>query len=107
MSLTLNFLYHTIPHELFRCKVEDVYGLQSFISTHSEDSDSLPFFLCLLQKKLFICVFSKQNSAFSSQEWVWVFSVHHCHQEVKSQMNLWNNTSAVHFSFGSIVEIAV
>ena len=26
--LTLNFLYHTFPHELCRCEVKDVHGLQ-------------------------------------------------------------------------------
>ena len=46
--LTLNVLYHTIPHELFKCEVKDVYGLQSFVSTHSEESGSLLFVHCLL-----------------------------------------------------------
>ena len=40
-------LYHTIPHKLFGCEVKDVHGLQSFISTHSEESDSVLFTLCL------------------------------------------------------------
>ena len=35
-TLTLDVLYHTIPHELCRCEVKDVHGLQSFVSTHSE-----------------------------------------------------------------------
>ena len=39
--LSLNVLYHTIPHKLCRCEAKDVYGLQSFVSTHTEESDSL------------------------------------------------------------------
>ena len=46
LILTLSVLYHTIPHELCRCLVKDVHGLQSFVSTHSEESDSLLFILC-------------------------------------------------------------
>ena len=46
-SLTLHVLYHTIPHELCRCQVKDVHGLQSFVSTHSEESDSSLFILRL------------------------------------------------------------
>ena len=47
VPLTLNVLYHTIPHELCGCEVKDVHGLQSFVSSHSEDSDSALFILCL------------------------------------------------------------
>ena len=46
--LTLNVLYHTIPHELCRREMKDVHSLQSFVLTHSEESDSLIFILCLL-----------------------------------------------------------
>ena len=35
-ALTLNVLYHTIPHELCKCQVKDVHGLQSFFLTHSK-----------------------------------------------------------------------
>ena len=45
--LTLDVLYHTIPHELCRYEVKDVHGLQSFVSTRSEESDSMLFTLCL------------------------------------------------------------
>ena len=45
--LTLDVLYHTIPHQLCRCEVKDVHGLQSFVSTRSEESDSLLFILWL------------------------------------------------------------
>ena len=44
-TLTLNVLYHTIPHELCGCQVKDVHGLQRFVSTPSEESDSLLFIL--------------------------------------------------------------
>ena len=30
--LTLNVLYHTIPHQLCRREVKDVHGLQTFVS---------------------------------------------------------------------------
>ena len=42
-GLTLKVLYHTIPHQLCRCEVKDVHCLQSFVSTHSEENDSLFF----------------------------------------------------------------
>ena len=42
-ELTLNVLCHTIPHKLCSWEVKDVHGLQSFVSTHSEESDSLLF----------------------------------------------------------------
>ena len=45
--LTLHVLYHTVAHQLCRCEVKDVHGLQSFVSTHSEESDSLLFIFCL------------------------------------------------------------
>ena len=45
--LTLHALYHTIPHELYACEVKDVHSLQSFVSTHSEEDDSVLFTLCL------------------------------------------------------------
>ena len=44
---TLNVLYRTIPHKLYRCEVKNVYGWQNFVSTRYEESDSLLFFLCL------------------------------------------------------------
>ena len=49
-SLALNVLYYTIPHELCMCEVKDVHGLQSFITTHSEESDSLLFILFVNNK---------------------------------------------------------
>ena len=39
-------LCHTIPHQLCRCEVKDVHGLQTSVSTQSEESDS---FLLLLR----------------------------------------------------------
>ena len=46
-DLTLNVLYHIILHQLCRSEMKDVHGLHSFISIHSEESDSLLFVLCL------------------------------------------------------------
>ena len=34
-------LNRTIPHKLCGCEVKDVYVFQSFVSTLSEESDSL------------------------------------------------------------------
>ena len=59
--LTLNVLYHTIPYQLCGCEVKDVHGLQSFVSTHSEESDSWLFILCLQQQMFLSSAFSKQN----------------------------------------------
>ena len=63
-----------IPHELCRCEVKDVHDLQSFVVTHSEESDSLLFILCL-QQMLLTSAFLKDNSAISLEEWVLVFKV--------------------------------
>ena len=46
ISLTLDVLFHTIPHKLCRCQVKDVNGLQSFVTKNSEGGDSLLFILC-------------------------------------------------------------
>ena len=73
--LTLQALHHTIPHQLCGCEVKDVHGLQSFVSTHSEEGDRLLFILCLQQQMLLTSAFSKQNSAISLEEWVLVFKV--------------------------------
>ena len=54
--LTLNVLYHTIPPELRGCEGKDVHGLQSFVLTYSEESDSLLFLLCSPGKWLVILV---------------------------------------------------
>ena len=64
----LLLLYHTIPHELCRCEVKDVHGLQSFVSTHCEESDSLLFILCLQEQMLLTSAFSTENSAISSEK---------------------------------------
>ena len=47
LALTLNILNNTIPHQLCRCEVKDVHGLQSFVYTHDEESHSMLFTLCL------------------------------------------------------------
>ena len=73
--LTLNVLYHTIPHKLCRCEMKDVHSLQSFISTHSEESDSLLFVLCLHLQILVTSAILKENSAISLEERVLVFTV--------------------------------
>ena len=61
MALTVNVLYHTIPHELCRYEMKDVHDLQSFILTHSEESDSLLFILCLQLQLLLISAFFKRK----------------------------------------------
>ena len=73
--LTVNVLYHTIPHEMCRCEVTVVYGLQSFVTTHFEESDSLRFILCLQYQMLLTSAFLKEISAVSLEEWVLVFKV--------------------------------
>ena len=73
--LTLNILHHTTPHKLCNCEVKDVHSLQSFVSTHSEESDSLLFIHCLQQQMLLTSTFSKGNSAISLEEWVLVIKV--------------------------------
>ena len=60
---------------LCRLVVKDVHDLQSLVSTHSEESDSVPFILCLKYQMLFTCAFSKQNSVISLEECVLVFKV--------------------------------
>ena len=37
VKLTLNDLYHIIPHELCRCQVKDVHALQSFVLIQCEE----------------------------------------------------------------------
>ena len=59
-TLTLNVVYHTIPHELCRCEVKDVHSLQSFVLTHSEESDTLLFILSLLYHMLLTSAFSNR-----------------------------------------------
>ena len=55
--------------------MKDVHGLQNFVSTHSEESDSVPFVLCLQYQMLFTSTFSKQNSVISFEEWVLVLKL--------------------------------
>ena len=74
-TFTLNVLYHTFPRELCRCEVKDVHCLQSFISTHCEESHSLLFILCLQYQMLSTSAFLKENSTISLEEWVSVFKV--------------------------------
>ena len=69
MQLTLNVLYHNTPHQLCRCEVKDVHGLQSSVSTHSEKRDSVLFTLSLQQQLLLTSALSKQNSVISLEEW--------------------------------------
>ena len=53
----------------------DVHGLQSFVSTRSEESESLPFILCLKKQMLLTSAFPKENSVPFLEEWVLVFKV--------------------------------
>ena len=63
--LTLNVLHHTIPHGLCRGEVKYVHGLQSFISTHSEESDSSLFHSLFVVANAFsICIFEREFSYF-------------------------------------------
>ena len=87
-AFTLNVLYHTIPHKLCGCGINNVHGLQSFVSTHSEESGSVLFILSLQEQMLLTFAFLKQNSFTSLEEWVLVlWTVHHCHQEDKRRCN--------------------
>ena len=60
--LTLNVLYYTIPHELCRCQVKDEHSLQSFILTHSEESDSWLFILFAISNAFNICILETELS---------------------------------------------
>ena len=44
-TLKVNVLYHTMPHKLCGCEVKDAHSIQSFVSTHSGESDSVLFIL--------------------------------------------------------------
>ena len=55
--------------------MKDEHGLQSLGLTHSEESDSLPFILCLHEEILLTSSFSKENSAITLEEWVLVLKV--------------------------------
>ena len=61
ISLTLNLLYHTTPRKLCRCEVRDVHSLQSFVSTHSEENESLLFNL------LFAITYAFNISSFETE----------------------------------------
>ena len=50
-------------------------GLLRFVSTHSEESDSVSFILCLQYQMLFTSAFPKQNSVISLEEWVLVLQL--------------------------------
>ena len=52
-----------------------MHGLQSFVLTHSEESDSLLFILCLQNQMPLTPEFSEENSAISLEECVLVFEV--------------------------------
>ena len=44
------------------------YGLQNFVSIHSEESDSVPGILCLQYETLLTSAFSKHDSVISLRE---------------------------------------
>ena len=62
--LTLNVLYHTIPHKLFRCELKDAYGLQSFVSTHSEKRRFAFLPLFTSRNAFNLCIFKTEFSLF-------------------------------------------
>ena len=55
--------------------MKDVHGLQSFVLTQSEESDSVFFIFCLQWQMRLASAFSKEISAISVEEWVLVFKV--------------------------------
>ena len=61
LDLTLNVVYHTIPHKLCRCEVKNMHGLQSFVSQESGScfSSHLQY-----KKKFNICIFEREFSHF-------------------------------------------
>ena len=61
-----------------------MHGLQSIVSTHSEESDSLLFILCLQEQMLLTSAFSKENSAISSEKCVLVFKTERADQLAKT-----------------------
>ena len=66
--------------------MKDEHGLQSFVSTHSEESDMQFAFhpLFAIANAFNICVFENRIQLFLRGVGLGVESVHHCHQEVKS-----------------------
>ena len=61
-----------------------MHSLQSFVSTHSEESDRLLFILCLQEQNAFnICIFEREFRFFFQGVGLGVESVHHCHQELR------------------------
>ena len=84
-NLTLNVLYHTIPHELCRCEVKDVHSLQSYVfDTFWRKWQSAFHPLFAITNALNIWIFKTEFSHFFRGVGLGVESVHHCHQEVKS-----------------------
>ena len=79
--LTLNVLYHTMPHKL--CEEKDVRDVQSFVSTHFEESDSV-LALFAIKNTFNVCIFETEFSHFFRGVGLGVYTVHHCHQELKS-----------------------
>ena len=80
--------------------VKDVRGLQSFVLTHSEESDSVlfhPLFaitntfnVCIFEHPLFaitnmfnVCIFETKFSHFFRGEGLGVYTVHHCHRKLR------------------------
>ena len=70
--------------------MKDVHGLQSIVSTHSEESDSVLFNpLFAITNAFNICTSKREFSYFCRGVGLGVLSVHHCHQEIKSEIGAW------------------
>ena len=75
-----------------------MHGLQSFVSTHSEESDGLLFILCLQQQMLLTSAFSKDTSAISLEALVFVckvFTTATRKLRVKQVQQAWKDFAAV------------
>ena len=64
VKLAPNVLHYTVPHKLCKCEVKDVYSLQSFISTHSEESESAFHLLYTIGNDFNLCLVGTEFSHF-------------------------------------------
>ena len=53
-SLTLNVLYHTIPHELCRFEMKDMHGFQCVSSVDADGLEGLLFIFCLKSRNFLL-----------------------------------------------------
>ena len=74
VTLEVDVLTLNIPHKLCRCEVKDAHSLQSFVLTHSKESESAFHPLSPITHAL-ASAFLKQNSAISLKKCVLVSKV--------------------------------